>query len=129
MLRRILAVVVLVLAAACASHAQEVIMNQPSGDIVAPHHLFVRSDSFYTQSPAYFFQQVNFAYGVTKNLEVSLNANDLAHGRTIWVVVPGVKYALVNNSNFEFYVGAQYWKPVGNFTGYHNGVVTYEAAA
>jgi len=45
------------------------------------------------------------------------------------VVVPGVKYALVNNSNFEFYVGAQYWKPVGNFTGYHNGVVTYEAAA
>jgi hypothetical protein len=112
-----------------ATYAQEVIMNQPSADIVDKGHLFVRSDSFYTQSPAYFFQQANFAYGVAKNLEVSLNANDLAHGATVWAVIPGVKYALVNNQNFTFFVGTQYWKPVSNFQGYHNGVVTYEAAA
>jgi hypothetical protein len=129
MFRRVFAVAVLVLAAACASQAQEVIMNQPSGDIVAPGHFFVRSDSFYTQSPAFFQQNVNFAYGVRKNLEVSLNDVNISHTHSQNVLVVGAKYALINNENFEFYVGDQYWKPVANNLVYHNGNVTYEAAA
>src|ERR1700675_1160767 len=129
MFRRIMAVAVLVLAAACASQAQEVIMNQPSADVVAKGSLFVRSDSFYTQSPAFFQQNVNFAYGVAKNLEVSLNDVNISHTTTPNTLVAGFKYALINNENFTFYVGDQYWKPVANNVLYHNGNVTYEAAA
>lgn len=112
--------------------AQEVIMNQPSADVVAKGHLFVRSDSFYTQHPAYFFQQVNFAYGVGHvcgehcDLEVSLNTNDLAHGSTVYALIPGAKFAWHPTASEVVYVGTQYWKPVGNLA-YHNGVVTYEA--
>jgi len=123
------AVVLTLLVLARPAEAQEVIMNQPSGDIVAQNHLFVRSDSFYTQDPAFFQQNINFAYGVYKNLEVSLNGVDISHTHTQAVIVPGFKYALVNNEDFEFYVGDQYWKPVANNILYHNGNVTYEAAA
>src|SRR5271157_1470782 len=129
MFRRIMAVAVLVLAAVCATQAQEVIMNQPSADVVAKGHLFVRSDSFYTQSPAFFQQNVNFAYGVAKNLEVSLNDVNVSHTTRQNVIVAGVKYAIINNDNFTLYVGDQYWKPVANNIVYHNGNVTYEAAA
>jgi hypothetical protein len=128
-IRSILGLAVMVLASAFATHAQEVIMNQPSADVVAKGKLFVRSDSFYTQSPAFFEQNVNFAYGVAKNLEVSLNGVDINHTHTQAVVVAGFKYALVNNDNFTLYVGDQYWKPVANNIVYHNGNVVYEAAA
>jgi len=128
MLRRILLVLALSLMASVV-YAQEVIMNQPSADIVDAGKLFVRSDSFYTQTPAYFFQQVNFAYGLGHNLEVSVNGNDLAHGPTIWAVIPGFKWAPIKTKNFELYIGDQYWKPVSNFTWYHNGNVSYEAVA
>jgi hypothetical protein len=113
----------------CTAFSQEVIMNQPSADVVDKGHLFVRSDSFYTQKPAYFFENVNFAYGLGHNLEVSLNSSDLAHGSDIWQIVPGIKWAPIKTKNFEIYVGDQYWKPVSNFTYYHNGNVSYEAAA
>lgn len=128
-----------------AASCQEVIMNQPSADVVDAGKLFVRSDSFYTQTPAYFFQQINFAYGVGHGLEVSLNANDLAHNSTTYALVPGVKYAPLKKAlgkcrmtagaddcgydTIEVYVGDQYWKPVANNIVYHNGNVTYEALA
>lgn len=115
--------------AACPAHAQEVIMNQPSADVVDKGKLFVRSDSFYTQNPAYFFENVNFAYGLGHNLEISLNSSDLAHGSDIWQIVPGVKWDAYKGKYLTLYVGDQYWKPVANVGGYHNGNVTYEAAA
>ena len=116
-------------AAACPVKAQEVIMNQPSADVVATGKLFVRSDSFYTQDPAFFEQNVNFAYGLFKNFEVSMNGVDISHTHTQDVIVPGFKWAIINNDDFTFYVGDQYWKPVANNIIYHNGNVTYEAAA
>jgi hypothetical protein len=109
--------------------AQEVIMNQPSGDIVDKGHVFVRSDSFYTQTPAFFEQNLNTAYGLFKNFEVSLNGVNVSHTTSQVVVVPGFKWALIKNQNFEFYVGDQYWKPVANNIVYHNGNVSYEVAA
>src|SRR5271157_672816 len=129
MLRKFLAMVVLVLSAACASQAQEVIMNQPSADVVAKGKLFVRSDSFYTQDPAFFEQNINTAYGLFKNFEVSLNSVNVSHTTSQVVIVPGFKWAIINNDNFTLYVGDQYWKPVANNILYHNGNVTYEAAA
>jgi len=104
-------------------------MNQPSADVVDKGHLFVRSDSFYTQNPAYFFENVNFAYGLGHNLEVSLNSSDLAHSSDIWQIVPGVKWDAYKGKHLTLYVGDQYWKPVANNIIYHNGNVTYEAAA
>jgi hypothetical protein len=44
-------------------------------------------------------------------------------------LVPGFKWALIKNENFEFYVGDQYWKPIANSILYHNGNVIYEAGA
>ena len=126
---KMLALAVIVLASAFAVQAQEVIMNQPSADVVSKGSLFVRSDSFYTQSPAFFEQNVNLAYGLRKNLEVSLNDVNISHGTTPNVLVTGFKYAIINNDNFTLYVGDQYWKPVANNIVYHNGNVTYEAAA
>lgn len=127
--------IVILFVGAIKTYGQEVIMNQPSADIVDKGHLFVRSDSFYTQKPAYFEQFTNFAYGVGRNLELSVNGSDLAHGGTVWQVVPGVKYAPVKTKNFEFYVGDQYWQPVANKSrwhivpGYSHGNVSYEAVA
>jgi hypothetical protein len=127
------------------AHGQEVIMNQPSADIVGAGHLFVRSDSFYTQHPAYFEQFINFAYGLPTGkdhpLEISVNGSDLAHGSTVWQVVPGLKFAVAKSKGYddghgvEFYVGDQYWQPVANKTmwhivpGYSHGNVSYEAFA
>jgi hypothetical protein len=123
-----LILIILVMMGAPSASCQEVIMNQPSADVVDAGKLFVRSDSFYTQTPAYFFQQINFAYGVGHNCEISVNGNDLAHNNTVYAVIPGFKCALVKTKNFELYVGDQYWKPVANLT-YHNGNVSYEAVA
>ena len=129
MFRKILAVVVLVLASACVMQAQEVIMNQPSADVVAKGKLFVRSDSFYTQDPAFYEQNINTAYGLFKNFEVSLNGVNISHTTSQAVIVPGFTWAIINNDNFTLYVGDQYWKPVANSIIYHNGNVSYEAAA
>lgn len=132
--------------------AQEVIMNQPSADVVARGQLFVRGDSFYTQSPAFFEQNLNTAYGLFNNFEVSLNDVDVNHTHTQNVLVPGFKWAPLKKEwsvcgqphskatfsqpvtdciirKFEFYVGDQYWKPIANRILYHNGNVSYEAFA
>jgi hypothetical protein len=122
----IMAFLVLSLTFSPTASCQEVIMNQPSADIVDRGKLFVRSDSFYTQSPAFFEQNLNAAYGLFKNFEVSLNGVNVSHSQA--VIVPGFKWALVKNQHFELYVGDQYWKPVSRNT-YHNGNVTYEAVA
>lgn len=108
---------------------QEVIMNQPSADVVDRGKLFVRSDSFYTRSPAFFEQNVNAAFGLFKNFEVSLNTVDVNHTHTQVVIVPGFKFAPIKTKHFELYVGDQYWKPVANNIVYHNGNVSYEAVA
>ena len=123
------AVVLALLVLAHPADAQEVIMNQPSADVVAQGKLFVRADSFYTQAPAFYEENVNFAYGLFKNFEVSLNGADISHTHTQAAIVPGFKWAIINNDNFTLYVGDQYWKPVANNILYHNGNVTYEAGA
>jgi hypothetical protein len=129
----LLVLVVIALMVTCSAHAQEVNMNQPSADVVDKGHLFVRSDSFYTQSDIpgseHLWGNINFAYGLGHNLEVSVNGSDIYHGADTWQIVPGFKYAPIKKGNFELYVGDQYYKPVSNFTGFHNGNVTYEAIA
>lgn len=114
------------------SKCQELIMNQPSADIVDKGHLFIRADSFYTQKPApgaeHFFQQTNFAYGLGHNLELSLNGSDLAHNKDIWQIIPGFKWAPVKTKIFEFYVGDQFYQPLSNKP-FNNGNNSYEALA
>jgi hypothetical protein len=127
-------VVLALVALACPSaHGQEVIMNQPSADIVDKGHLFARSDSFYTQSDVpgaeHLWGTANFAYGLGHNFEVSLNGSDIYHAADTWQIVPGFKYAPIKTKNFEIYVGDQYYKPVSNISTFHNGNITYEAAA
>jgi hypothetical protein len=132
-LPRILALMVLVLAAAACTQAQEVIMNQPSADVVDKGHLFFRSDSFYTQSDVpgseHSWGVVNFAYGIGHSCEVSVNGSDIYHRADIWQIVPGAKCDVIKTKHFTIYAGDQYWKPLSNFTYFHNGNVTYEAAA
>jgi hypothetical protein len=103
------------------AHGQEVNMNQPSADIVDKGHLFVRSDSFYTQKPAYFFENViNFAYGLGHNLEVSVNGSDLAHGSDIWQIVPGFKWAPIKNEELRALRRRPILETLSNFTlSYH----------
>jgi hypothetical protein len=111
------------------AHGQEVIMNQPSADIVDKGHVFVRADEFYTQAPATYDENLNLALGLGHNLEVSLNGvnafNRAASGRAF--LVPGFKYAPIKTKNFELYVGDQVYKPVSGpgFTGNN----TYEGLA
>jgi hypothetical protein len=122
------------IALACpAAHGQEVNMNQPSADVVDKGKLFFRSDSFYTQSDVpsseHLWGNENFAYGLGHNFEVSLNFSDTYHSADVWQIVPGFKWAPYKGKNWEVFVGDQYWKPVSNIATYHNGNVSYEAAA
>jgi hypothetical protein len=111
-------------------YAQEVNMNQPSADIVDKGKVFVRSDEFYTQSPANFDENLNLAFGLGHNFELSLNgANAFGRASMPSFLVPGFKWAPIKTKNFEIFVGDQFWKPVTNIGSFHNGNVTYEAAA
>lgn len=131
MLRKLLVVCVLALAACCASQAQEVIENQPSADITAKGHVFVRFDEFYTQSPAFYNENFNVAVGIAKNLEVSLN-NTNAFNRAPQQddLVLGFKYAPVKTNHFEIFVGDQFVQPLTNkVPGFSQGDIAYEGAA
>lgn len=136
------------------AHGQEVIMNQPSADIVDKGHTFVRFDEFYTQKPAFYMENLNLAYGLGHNLEVSLN-NTNAFNRAPMsdALVLGFKYAPfkkewlkcgkphaqptfkdpVTNCVVErvtFYMGDQFVQPLTNkMPGFSQGNITYEAAA
>lgn len=112
----------LLLALAIPVVAQEVIMNVPSADVVSAGHVFVRADSFYTQSPAYFEENANVAVGVGHGLELSLNGADLSHESR--VVVPGFKWAL-KRGTFTGFVGDQVTLPVRGIVGNNS----YEALA
>jgi hypothetical protein len=129
MFRRILATAVLVLATGCAAQAQEVIMNQPSADIVNKGHAFVRFDEFYTQTPAFYQENLNLAVGLGHNLEVSLNnTNAFNRSPVSDSLVLGFKYAPVKTKNFEIYVGDQFVQPLTNKT-FSQGDIAYEAVA
>ena len=129
---RLLALAVLVLASAFAAQAQEVIMNQPSADVVDKGKTFVRFDEFYTQKPAFYQENLNLAYGLGHNLEVSLN-NTNAFNRAPMqdALVMGFKYAPVKTKGgFEIFVGDQFIQPLTNkVPGFSQGNISYEAAA
>lgn len=116
--------------AACpTAHGQEVIMNQPSADVVNKDHLFVRFDEFYTQNPATFDENVNFAYGLGHNLEISLNnTNAFNHQPASDALVLGFKFAPIKTTHFEFYVGDQFIQPLNRKVVSH-GDIAYEAVA
>lgn len=103
---------------------QEVIMNAPSADVPNQGHLFLRADSFYTQHPAYFSENSNFAFGVGHGLELSINQTDLNHDVTY--VVPGFKWQVVKNKSFTVFVGDQVTAPIN---GKNYGNNAYEAVA
>lgn len=118
------------LALACPAHGQEVIMNQPSADIVGKDHLFVRFDEFYTQNPATYDENVNLAFGLGHNLEVSLNNTNAFNRMTSGsdALVAGFKYAPIKKTHFELYVGDQFIQPL-NRKVVSNGDISYEAVA
>jgi hypothetical protein len=127
---------ILILAAAtllCSSaNAQEVIMNQPSADIVAKGHVFVRGDEFYTQHPAFYQENLNVAIGLFNNFEVSANSVN-AFNRAPFAdsLVFGVKYAPYKGKHLTLYVGDQFIQPLTNKSsaGFSQGNISYEAAA
>jgi hypothetical protein len=122
-------VIFLAFAIACpAAHAQEVIMNIPSADVPNAGHVFVRSDSFYTQHPAFFMENFNVAVGLGHGLEASINGTGLAHYNYPISVVPGVKYAFYRGKSLTLYAGDQLTRPVRN-TPYDVGNFTYAGAA
>src|SRR5277367_4493604 len=102
-------------ALAPSAHGQEVIMNQPSADVVAKGHTFVRFDEFYTQNPSFYQENVNLAYGLGHNLEVSLN-NTNAFNRSPLQdnLVFGFKYAPIKTKYLTVYVGDQFIQPLTN---------------
>jgi hypothetical protein len=104
--------------------AQETVVNIPSADITPANHLFVRSDSFYTQSPSYFVETGNFSYGLGHGLELSTNVTNLTHSASIFAV-PGFKWA-IKRGDFSFFVGDQIAVPMN--TG-EVGNTSYEAVA
>jgi hypothetical protein len=113
------------------AHGQEVIMNQPSADVVAKGKTFVRFDEFYTQKPAFYMENLNVAYGLGHGLEVSLN-NTNAFNRSPMSdsLVPGFKYAPVNTKHLTLFVGDQLVQPLTNkVPGFSQGNISYEAAA
>jgi hypothetical protein len=127
----------LALLAACPAHAQEVIMNQPSADVVDKGKTFVRFDEFYTQNPAFYQENLNLAYGLGHlysydgGLEVSLN-NTNAFNRFPMQdsLVAGFKYAPIKYNNGEWYVGYQFIQPLTNkMPGFSQGDIVYGAYA
>lgn len=110
------------------AHGQEVIMNVPSADVPNAGHVFVRSDSFYTQNPAFFMENFNVAVGLGHGLEASINGTGLAHYNYMISVVPGVKYQFYRGKNLTLYVGDQVTRPVRN-TSYDVGNFLYTGAA
>jgi hypothetical protein len=129
--RQMFALAVIVLASAFAAQAQEVIMNQPSADIVDKGKTFVRFDEFYTQKPAFYQENLNLAYGLGHNLEVSLNdVNAFNRSPVSDQLVVGFKYAPIKKKHFEIYVGDQFIQPLTNkVPGFSQGNISYEAAA
>jgi hypothetical protein len=129
--RQMFALAVIVLASAFAAQAQEVIMNQPSADIVDKGKTFVRFDEFYTQKPAFYQENLNLAYGLGHNLEVSLNdVNAFNRAPVSDQLVVGFKYAPIKKKHFEVFVGDQFIQPLTNkVPGFSQGNISYEAAA
>ena len=125
-------VLLALVALACPSaHGQEVIMNQPSADVVDKGKTFVRFDEFYTQKPAFYDENLNLAYGLGHNLEVSLN-NTNAFNRAPMQdsLVMGFKYALIKEKHLTWFVGDQFIQPLTNKVyGFSQGDIVYEAAA
>lgn len=114
------------------ANAQEVIMNQPSADIVAKGHVFVRGDEFYTQHPAFYQENLNVAVGLFKNFEVSANSANLFNRAPFAEsLVLGFKYAPYKSEHLTVYVGDQFIQPLTNKSsaGFSQGNVSYEAAA
>lgn len=110
-----------------ASYGQELIMSQPSADVVAMGHYFVRSDTFYTQSPVSLIENLNVAYGLIPNLEVSLNGtNVLTRFPTSGAVVAGFKYITHKSKYMTIYVGHQVIQPLDNLP---RGNLSYQATA
>jgi len=114
-----------------ASPAQEVIMNQPSADVVDKGKTFVRFDEFYTQSPAFYQENLNLAYGLGHNLEVSLNnTNAFNRSPVSDSLVGGFKFAPVKTKHLTLFVGDQFVQPLTNkVPGFSHGNISYEAAA
>ena len=113
------------------AHGQEVIMNQPSADIVDKGKTFVRFDEFYTQKPAFYQENLNLAYGLGHNLEVSLNnTNAFNRAPAQDSLVFGFKYAPVKTRHLTLFVGDQFVQPLTNkVPGFSQGDISYEAAA
>lgn len=124
MVSKIIAVLSLFVLSIGLLQAQEVIMNVPSADVVGSGHIFMRADSFYTQNPAYFSENANFAVGLGHGLEVSTNFADMNHG--ISYITPGFKWQAYQNKSFTFYVGDQVTAPIAARSFGNN---SYEAAA
>jgi hypothetical protein len=129
--RKMFALAVIALASAFAAQAQEVIMNQPSADIVDKGKTFVRFDEFYTQKPAFYQENLNLAYGLGHNLEVSLNdTNAFNRAPMSDSLVFGFKYAPIKTKHLVVFVGDQFIQPVTNkMPGFSQGNISYEAAA
>jgi hypothetical protein len=118
-------------ALAPAAHGQEVIMNQPSADVVDKGKTFVRFDEFYTQNPAFYQENLNLAYGLGHNLEVSIN-NTNAFNRYPMQdsLVGGFKFAPVKTKHLTLFAGDQFVQPLTNkVPGFSHGNISYEAAA
>lgn len=116
---------------ACPAHAQEVIMNQPSADVVGKNHVFVRFDEFYTQNPSFYQENLNLAYGLGHNLEISLNNTNAFNRYPLQDnLVFGFKYAPIKTKHVTVYVGGQFIQPLTNkVPGFSQGNIIYEAVA
>ncbi len=126
-MRKILLFLLLAMTLPCI--AQEVIMNQPSADVVAKGHTFVRFDEFYTQKPAFYQENLNVAFGLFKNFEVSLNnVNAFNRQPTPDQLVFGFKYAPVKTDHWTVYFGSQLIQPLTSKY-YSQGNFTYQGVA
>ena len=128
----IIIIVVLGFAATCGmAHGQEVIMNQPSADVVDKGKTFVRFDEFYTQNPSFYQENINFAHGLGHNLEVSINNTNAFNRYPVSdALVMGFKFAPIKTKHFEIFGGDQFVQPLTNkVPGFSHGNITYEAAA
>ena len=121
----------MLLLTAASARGQEVIMNQPSADVVAKGKTFVRFDEFYTQSPGFYQENLNLAYGLGRNLEVSLNnANAFDRYPVPDSLVVGLKYAPVKTKSLTLFVGDQFIQQLANkVPSFSRGNISYEAAA
>lgn len=120
----IASILVLILVMCCRSNAQEVIMNIPSADVPNAGHLFMRSDSFYTQNPANYSENLNIAFGLWGTAEFSLNGVNVT--RESKYIVPGFKWQVIKNSSFTLYIGDQVLAPISR-NAYSN--LVYEASS